>query len=645
MYKLKDAAKRGSALLGAAGILVGIGTSAMPAFVSADSLNPLTKRSLTLSSSSPGWAYTDGSGNSTYAPPNSGANGQKTGNMFGFHNSTANGALKTMTFQYCTQPAGTCTSPGDDATGNGTGTITTTGTSAAVTGVGTAFTTEEPTGTLITTAGGRTYTVLSVTDNTHLTLTANVTTGESGVAFTYRDADSVTNQLSDLNVAASSPTEVGNSDFGTVIDTTTGAVKAVPGVTNPLNPSDSTGQYAAHSVAGNYVVFYDNAGTWTQSTGWTMSVANVENGAGPTHRNNYIILANSSALNVPFDTPIQVIFFGRTSNYITNPGAGAFFVKINTYNVQYDGSTITTADLEPASDTNVVDGGVTVANVMNQSIQITTKVLETMEFSVGTVDPDTLSSADGSSGVQSTYEKAEGLASVGAGNTHKHGSCDNVLTGMQPTDPANVLQLGNQNAESSLETDHTFSTHSFWRLSSNSSAGATVYYSGHTLSNTENDQIAPINNGSGTKLAPNHGTAQFGLALDNSNGTLGTNDTANVVDYGQEATYENGADNGQTSLATTDTDNTSNASYHDPQLYPLVPLTNYADGTGGVEISPTTEFAFNVNSDTIPAAVATESSSVVDCVTAKVRYAADIAATTPAGIYTTKINWIAAPQY
>ena len=66
MYKLKDAVKRGSALLGVTGLLVGIGASAMPAFVSADTLNPLTKRSLTLSSSSPGWAYTDGSGNSTF---------------------------------------------------------------------------------------------------------------------------------------------------------------------------------------------------------------------------------------------------------------------------------------------------------------------------------------------------------------------------------------------------------------------------------------------------------------------------------------------------------------------------------------------------------------------------------------------------
>jgi hypothetical protein len=116
MYKLKQALKRGSALAGAVGLLAGIGTSALPAFASADSLNPLTKRSLTLSSSSPGWAYTDGSGNTLYAQPNSGANGQKTGNMFAFHNSTdSTGApIKTMSLQYCTTSAGLCTSPGND---------------------------------------------------------------------------------------------------------------------------------------------------------------------------------------------------------------------------------------------------------------------------------------------------------------------------------------------------------------------------------------------------------------------------------------------------------------------------------------------------------------------------------------------------
>ncbi|HSX06537.1 MAG TPA: hypothetical protein VLG92_02360 [Candidatus Saccharimonadia bacterium] len=585
MYKLKDVARRSSAFIGAVGLLAGVASTALPAFTSADALNPLTRRSLTLSSSSPGWSFTDGSGNSTYAPPNSGANGKQTGNTFAFHNSTANGGIKTMSFQYCTHSAGKCWSPGDDAT-PGTDTTST----------------------------------------------------------------------SDLNYHINSPSEVGSGSFATVMSNTTvssnpnGDVSAVPGVTNPLNPSDSTGQYAAHAVSGNFIVMYDNAGTWTQSTGWTLTAQNVEDPtSGPdTHRgtNNYLILTKSSVLNLPFDTAVKVLFFGTTNNYLTNPGSGAFFVKINTYNKEYNasptGSQVDITGLEPAADTNVIDGGVTVANVMNQSIQITTKVLETMDFSVGTVDPDVLSTADGSSSPQtpSTYENAENIP-LGTGTT-LHGPCDGILMGMTPSESQNVLQLGNQNAESSLETTHTYTTHSYWRLSSNSSAGATVYYSGHTLSNTEGDQITPIG---ASKQAPHHGSEQFGLALDNT-GTLGTNDTANAVDYSQEANYENGDDNALTSLATFHSDMTTTGdTFHDPQLAPLTPTTNYGMGTGAIDSSPTTQFAFDPNSDTIPAALATESSSVVDCVTGKMRYVANIAATTPAGIYTTKVNYIAAPQY
>jgi hypothetical protein len=681
MYiKVKDAIKRGSALLGVGVLLSGVGASVLPNFASADTLNPLTKRSLTLTSSSPGYAYTDGSGNSLYAPPNSGANGQKTGNLFSFNVSTDTSSgpnIKTMSFQYCTLSAGDCVGPGDDAHGTGTGTITTTGGSAAVTGSGTAFTTEEPAGTLIKTAGGRTYTVLSVTNDTSLTLTANVTTGESGVAFTYRGPDSVANSQSDLNVVTSSPAEVGGSDFSTVIDGSTGAIKAVPGVSDPLTTAGhpiTTGQYAAHAVAGNFVVYYYNGSAWVQSTGWTMRTLNEENTSGSaalTGKQNYIVLSNTSGLGVPSDTTLKVDFFGTTNNYITNPGSGYFFVKLNTYRYEdigasgsptgtqmLDSGLVTTSANESTNAANVLDGGVTVANVMNQSIQITTKVLETMQFSVGTVDPDTLSSANGDATHESTLEAAEYASAPGPGGDSdalKHASCDNILTGMTPSGSQDVLQLGNQAAESSLETTHTYSTHSYFRLSSNSSAGATVYYSGHTLSDTEQDQITPINNGNGIAIAPSRGASQFGLALDNgANGGGAGGDSNYDVNYAQgEGTYENAVDNtvGAAVDASTGTgtgeDNNGNASYHIPWLAPLAPATAYDNGAGNIDFSlgTNTTFAFDQNSDTIPAPVASESSQVVDCITGKVRYMANIAATTPAGIYTTKINWIAAPQY
>lgn len=599
MYKLKSIAQRSTTLGAAIALAVG---AVLPAFLPAtaayaDALNPLTKRSLTLSSSSPGWSYTDGSGNSTYAPPNSGANGKQTGNTFAFHVSSDSQTtpIKTISFQYCTTSAGTCTSPGDDATHG-------------------------------------------VDDSGH----------------------------ADLKVVTSTPKEVADTtdgvtgSFGDFVDTTSGAVTTVPN---------------RNGTQGNYVVYWNDSGTWKQSTGWSMSTDTVEDTGGsldPTGQQNYIILTSGTGLGIPADTEVKVVFFGTDANYIQNPGHGAFFVKINTYNKEFgdgSGGTVTISGLEPAEDDNVIDGGVTVANVMNQSIQITTKVLETMQFSVGTVDPDTLSSTDAADDdSQSTFEAAENIAAPGDVNHAKHGTCNPVLMQMDPSaNMANVLQLGDQNAESSLSTDHTYATHSYWRLSSNSSAGASVYYSGHTLSNTEGDEITAIGD---TKDVSRVGSEQFGLAIDavavTGADTGGTWDDATYgVDYSQDRAtdknYENAADNGilavddstLTDLGAINTppwDYTAlNDSFHMPKLDPLHPDPNYGSGAGKInndgQGTSNAQFAFNTVSDTIPVELATEADQVVDCVTAKMRYIANIAATTPAGIYTTKVNYIASPQY
>jgi len=560
MYTLRSIARRGSLLGTAAALLTAAVIPAAPAF--ADALNPLTDRSLTLSSSSPGWNYTDGSGNATYAPPNSGANGQKTGNTFTFKvstDSTSSNTVKGFTFQYCTTSAGNCTAPGNNGQ-----------------------------------AGG------------------------------VRNPDSVSAKTSDLNVVTSSPSEV-TSAIGSTVNATSGAVVSVPAPT-------STGQ--------NFVVLYKSGASWVQSTGWAMSSEPKEDGtiaaSTATGANNYIKLTNSTGgLTLPSTGEVKIVFFGTDTNYITNPGAGAFFVKINDYN------SATTLD-----DTTLVDGGVTVANVMNRSIEIQTKVLETMSFSVGTVDPYTLES-DGSN--TSEFYAATGLQT--------HGPCDPILTGMTPNDPnatVNILQMGNEAAENSLETDKTYSTHSYWRLSSNSSAGATVYYSGVTLSNTVGDQIDAIGP---TATQPHVGSEQFGLAL--ANGITADNATGPFeVDYDVERAngflYENGNDTTTNGIhASVATDVGGNASYHTPRLFPLVPHANYEDGAGAVNANYNgatsapidTSFAFDPTSNTIPVPLADESTSVVDCVTAKMRYIANIAATTPAGIYATKINYIAAPQY
>ena len=587
MYTLKSVARRGTVLGMAAAFL---GATLVPtAQVFADALNPLTDRSLTLSSSSPGWDYTDGSGNATYAPPNSGANGQKTGNTFSFKVSTntTSGAdkIKAFSFQYCTTSAGNCLAPGNN--------------------------------------------------------------GWAGSApSATRNADSVANKTSDLNIVTSSPTQISSGSLGTYVNTGTGAVTQVP---------------AAGVAGNNFIVMYNNAGTWTSLDGWTMTAHNVETGsvgqATATGKMNQIELVNNSnATGLPSGAEVKVIFFGKDANYITNPGAGAFFVKINTYK-----AVDITTPANPVLDLDdVIDGGVTVANVMNQSIQITTKVLETMQFSVGTVDPNTLDSADPDTVGPLTSElfKANGQGA--------HGPCDPVVRGMNAVaSPSNTLQLGDSNGEFSLDTNKTFSTHSYWRLSSNSSAGATVYYSGVTLSNTVGDAIDAIG---ATADGPIKGKEQFGLALANgdksqaadldTDGNSSLDAYSHPVNYtvergnGTLGDYENGADNSTSGIhASLATDNPG-ASYHAPRLWPLIPEDDYQDGAGvvntdyaGASQPIDTSFAFDETSNTIPVALATEDSQVVDCVTAKMRYIANIAATTPAGIYTTKINYIAAPQY
>jgi len=596
--KLKSVIRRGT-MFGAAFAVVAA-TFAPASLTFADALNPLTDRSLTLSSSSPGWDFKDGSGNSTYAPANSGANGQKTGNTFAFKVSTdtatgSGDALKAMTFQYCTQSAGNCIAPG------------------------------------------------------------NIT------AHGPNNAAAIAAQQSDLEIVTSTPTEVPSGSFATYIDTATGAIKAVPTASN----------FAVFALTGAGVDTIPGTAddVWEQSTGWTMTAVEAQTGTSNGKPNQINLVHDNGTGTVAgtgfaAGTSVKVQFFATDTNYITNPGEGAFFVKINTFKAVNN-----TTPSAPVFNlvTDVIDGGVTVANVMNLSIQITTKVLETMEFSVGTVDPNTLSDAQ---------------LLVANGNAD-HSPCDRIVMGMDKNDPAkNVLKMGDADGEFSLLTTKTYSTHSYWRLSSNSSAGATVYYSGNTLSNTVGDKIKAIG---ADKKAPIKGSEQFGIALANGTGTdvatVGNVTTGYKVKYSTETqpgkVLEYGADDDAAALVALRADEASgpvtetgldpgllvdvgsNPSYHTPQLYPLIPfestdvngdpIVNYNEGAGSNNLAEygtiNTKYAFDETSQQIPVALATEDDQVVDCVTGKMRYIGNIAATTPAGIYTTKINYIAAPQY
>ncbi|MEO7905090.1 MAG: hypothetical protein ABIR91_04835, partial [Candidatus Saccharimonadales bacterium] len=125
MYTLKTIAQRGTLFGAAAALVVAAVLPATAAF--ADSLNPLTQRSLLLSSSAPGFMDSDGAGNSEtntnawndpdgsgplpgeyYALPGSGPNGKKSGETFTFRVSTnssptgTNEPIQAFSLQYCT---------------------------------------------------------------------------------------------------------------------------------------------------------------------------------------------------------------------------------------------------------------------------------------------------------------------------------------------------------------------------------------------------------------------------------------------------------------------------------------------------------------------------------------------------------------
>ncbi len=503
MYTLKSIARRGSMLGVAVAVLAA--TVVPAASVFADGLNPLTERSLLLSSSAPGFQDTDGSGNSAtapnaiaenYAPAGSGPNGKKTGETFEFKVSSTD-TIQGFTLQYCTKAAGLCQAPGDND-------------------------------------------------------------GDARVgAPVARETNTVAHPL-------------GRSDLE---------------ISDGFTEGTGAGQFQI-SVGG------------APLTGWEMTALNKEDDSFDgdlTGKFNYMALTKTPTGDlIENGDLVKIVFKASESVFITNPGSGAFFVKINTYDSATD------TDHVPGGAHNV-DGGVTVANVMTDSIHITTKVLETMAFSVGTRNPDT--------------------------QAVPHGSCDaiSVVNG-------NRLDLGDPNAENSLETGEAYDTHSYWRLSSNSSGGATVYYSGDTLRNTVGDFIAPIgaapaNSNDGAKDYSHPGTEQFGLAL---------------VDPSADALDPEGTDNDGT--------NDFPINHISPlSTAPLVVESDYADG-GIASISDETttnnaQFAFKKSSLTTPVVVAQEDSTVISCATAKVRYVGNIAADTPAGVYTTKINYLAAPQY
>lgn len=544
-HTLKSVVQRGSMLGAVLAIVVATVLPAGSAF--ADALNPLTERSLMLSSSAPGYVNTDGAGNAEgalnsvgeeYAPPGSGPNGRKSGESFSFKVSSDSTStpIKAFTLQYCTSAAGKCRGPGNN-------------------------------------------------DPTPL-----VTAADGGDADPNRD--------------------------GSTADSTRVANDPTAWADNKSDLNVVTG-FAQGTAAGEFQIY--NGASPVAASDWTMTATNKESldhSETLSGQNNFITIKSPTGEAIAAGTVVKVVFKASTSKYITNPGAGAFFVKLNTFDSD------TTGDLVPGGAHNI-DGGVTVANVMTDSIHITTKVLETMSFSVGTRNRDnvTLNCAD-------PLDPGSAAAGCEATSGATHGTCDAVQNVN-----GNRLDLGNPDAEYSLEVGKGWSVNSFWRLSSNSSGGATVYYSGDTLRNTVGDHIADMT--SETISTP--GTEQFGLGFVTPEAPAGGSEYA--VAY--PGRVPDSAPFRTVSTQPADPDPAYPAGQTAASAYDQATGT-LDNGSGG---AGTAKFKFLSSSQTIPEPIAQENTDVISCATAKMRYVGNIAADTPAGVYTTKINYLAAPQY
>lgn len=166
-------------------------------------------------------------------------------------------------------------------------------------------------------------------------------------------------------------------------------------------------------------------------------------------------------------------------------------------------------------------------------------------------------------------------------------ACDPLTAGSQ-------LRMGDEN--DALEVGQTHKAISYFRLSTNSAYGTNVFYSGDTLKSS-NHTLDPMSQAGEDSVA---GTEQFGLGI-NLDGSSSTSFTT---------------------------------------LSAIGPY-NEAGNT------PTNRLAFDTNSiiDPVPIAQSQAPNGGVSCDTGQVDYVANISPDTPAGIYQTKINYIASPSY
>ncbi len=289
----------------------------------------------------------------------------------------------------------------------------------------------------------------------------------------------------------------------------------------------------------------------TDSTGWSLGTG----GDAPTASVIKITQTPAAFTNTSKNFTFGNGVGNSSTDYIKNPTTEnqTFFVRISTYS--------------DTAWTTRVDVG-TVANSTAQQIDITAKVQEVLNFSVGTVPVAPSTNCAPLNDVTDTY----------------------------------ALKLGN-NPDGVLDFSTAYDNHSYFRVSTNANGGSVISYSGDTLKSGAND----INAIGTTATASATGTEQFGLAVDSS-------------------------------------DLQSGNGYSFTNLAAATAPTDYSQGSGTITNAGTALFAFDPTSITTPVPLATTASTIV-CDTGSVRYLGNISTTTPPGIYTTSITYIATPTY
>jgi hypothetical protein len=304
-------------------------------------------------------------------------------------------------------------------------------------------------------------------------------------------------------------------------------------------------------------------GTSTTSEAWT-AASTTAGFLSISKSDSAIDFEPGDVITVTFTATNDDFFVNPTSDYlnqtngISSPQKASYFAHIRTHNT----ATPTTTN-DTALTASTIDDG-TVASSVANSIGIYTRVQETLNFSVEGYDP----------------------AVDPAGPTPQNGAACNPLTRQ------GIIKMGDTNH--ALSTQQAYFGKSYFRLSTNSAKGTSVFYTGSTLTAGESHAIEAI--GASSRELSTPGEEQFGLAFD-----LTENATANVGHTGS-----------------------------------LIPLTVYDNNANG--------YAFDASNPTTPKKLA-ESTGTVACDTGSIQYLANIAPDTPAGIYQTKINYIASPSY